>query len=50
MTHIELDSESPVTTGINSVNGVLFGHANGDLTTTTGKIFSEKSIFECNLC
>ncbi len=40
VTHIELDSESPVTTGIDSVHGVLFGHANGDLTTTSGKIFS----------
>ena len=37
LTHVTLDSESPVTTGIDSFNGVIFGHANGDLTTTSGK-------------
>ena len=43
LTHITLDSDSPVTTGIDSVNGALFGHANGDLTTPGGKIFSGKN-------
>ena len=43
LTHIALDSDSPVTTGIDSVNGALFGHANGDLTTPDGKIFSGKN-------
>ncbi len=38
LTHVTLDSESPVTTGTGSTNGVIFGHANGDLTTISGKI------------
>ena len=37
LTHVTLKSESPVTTGTDSINGAIFGHANGDLTTTSGK-------------
>ena len=37
LTYQKLESESPVTTGTDSAKGVIFGHANGDVTTMEGK-------------
>tara|TARA_B100000614_G_scaffold58806_1_gene52000 strand:+ start:495 stop:1565 length:1071 start_codon:yes stop_codon:yes gene_type:complete len=40
LTHLTLESKSPVTTGVDTTNGVVFGHANGELTSTDGKLWS----------
>ena len=39
MKHSPLPSTSPVTTGVETAGGPLFGHANGDLTTLQDRVF-----------
>ena len=50
LTYQTLDSESPVTTGIDSANGVIFGHANGDVTTMEGKSMEGLGDAISNIC
>ena len=40
LNHYSLESDSPVTSAVLTESGVLFGHANGDLTSLDGQKFS----------
>tara|TARA_B100000900_G_scaffold204991_1_gene173758 strand:+ start:3044 stop:4114 length:1071 start_codon:yes stop_codon:yes gene_type:complete len=40
LTYLTLESTSPVTAGTDSIEGAIFGHANGDLTTSNHKVLS----------
>lgn len=42
LSQIALASEAPVTAAAIATNGVLFGHANGDLTNSEGKLYAGK--------
>jgi len=38
--HIDLDSKSPVTIGVTTSEEILFGHANGDVTTPSSRLIT----------
>ena len=50
LTYQTLDSKSPVTAGIDSAKGVIFGHANGDLTTMEEKVMEGLGDTIANIC
>ena len=50
LTYLALESTSPVTTGINSIQGAIFGHANGDLTTSNHKVLSGQGVSISVIC
>ena len=50
LTYLALESTSPVTTGTDSIKGAIFGHANGDLTTSNHKVLSGLGVSISVIC